>query len=183
MIEYIALFLFAIALPIVVVALIVRGVTSMIHHDGNRQAHHVTPLQLKKVACGTAIAALVPGFLYELMEALVGTTSTIDSYGYGGDLYGASDPYATTGVIIGGGIALVLGVVFRQNKVISYGLAAGGLISLVLEFLSNFDAIAAPIRVGAIGMMLIVLIAVAVQKTLHHEQAKSVSGSTSMEGQ
>lgn len=148
----------SLAVPAFVIYFIVRGVSAITHH-GTAQAHHVTPEQLKRVACGVIIVALVPAFLYQLMDVL----SNQSSYSYG------TDPYATVGVIIGAGFALVLGLAFHANKVVAYGLAVGGVLTLFSEFITNFENIAAPIRVVAIGVLLIALIAYAVKKTMAHE--------------
>lgn len=150
------------AVPVFIIYLIVRGV-SAITHRGTVQSNHITPEQLKRVACGTIIVALVPAFLYQLMDVLTLVPSK-NLYGYG-----LADPYATVGVIIGAGFALMLGLAFHANKVVSYGLTVGGVLTLFSEFITNFENIAAPIRVVAIGVLLIALIAYAVKKTMKHE--------------
>ncbi len=162
--------LLGLAVPVGILYLIFRGFSTVVHH-GSQQPQHLTAEQLKRVATGVVIAGLVPGFLYQLMSTLTnmsGASSASSSY-MATNPYG--DPYATTGVLIGGGVALLVGLALKNNKVASYGLAAGGVYTLLVEFLSHFNDIAAPLRVAAIGVLLIALIAYAVKKTLDHERA------------
>lgn len=155
------------AVPVLVVYFLVRLALGARRHDQSRKS--LTPDQLKRMAAGTAIAILVPAFLYQLASYIGDPTGAVSyDFGDGGG-------YLGTTVIVGSALALMAGVALRHNRTVSFGLGAGGLLGLIVEFIVNFESISPPIRVVTIGFLLAVLIAYTVKKTLDHAKIESLS--------